>query len=236
MAGRSLTASVSALLLLVAAALLAPPARADRQPMLMEGKHTLFQKVADPAGDRSARRAGSRCPGPRGGPAGFSLFYVYDRKDVGGKPWVEVGRTRDGSKTGWLPADATIDWKQTIVAAFSNPAGRERTLLFDTRQGLIDLLESENVVPRAAELRQEAIAHRCHRIPGSSRSSPRPTSTSPSTSTCCRSCSSRTPTWRAAFATRSSRSPRYRSASTRCRRRGRAARSCSRSSRPGSCS
>ena len=159
MAGRSLTATVTAVLLLVAAALLAPPARADRQPLLMEGKHTLFQKVltrpgidlrAQPAADAQVQEATL--------PA-FSLFYVYDHKDVGGKPWVEVGRTRDGSKTGWLPADATIDWKQTIVAAFSNPAGRERTLLFDTRDGLIDLLESENIVPRAAELRKEAIAN-----------------------------------------------------------------------------
>ncbi len=159
MAGRSLTASVTALLLVVAGALMAPAAQADRQPLLMEGKHTLFQKVltrpgmdlrAQPAADAQVLEAAL--------PA-FSLLYVYDRKDVGGKPWVEVGRTRDGSKTGWLPADATIDWKQTIVAAFSNPAGRERTLLFNTRDGLIDLLESENVVPRAAELRKQAIAN-----------------------------------------------------------------------------
>ena len=49
-----------------------------------------------------------------------------------GEPWLEVGRNRDGSATGWLPAETPRStWKQTIVAAFGNPADRERTLLFD---------------------------------------------------------------------------------------------------------
>jgi serine/threonine-protein kinase PpkA len=158
MAGAPWRTPVGAALLLLAALLMASSPAAARGPLLMEGKQTLFQKVLTrpgidlrtaPAGDAEVIEAAL--------PA-FSLFYVYDRKEAGGQSWIEVGRDRTGNATGWLPAEATIPWKQTIVAAFSNPAGRERTLLFDSRDQLIDLLEAENVVPRAAELRQQAIA------------------------------------------------------------------------------
>jgi len=148
----------TALLLLLPLALLPGPAQAQRTPLPMAGKETLYQKVltrpgvdlkAAPGADAEVREATL--------PA-FSLFYVYGEQETGGERWLEVGRKRDGGDLGWLPAAATIDWKQTIVAAFSNPADRKRTLLFDDRDALIELLESERVVPRSQELREQAIA------------------------------------------------------------------------------
>ena len=123
----------------------------------MAGKETLFQKVLTRPGVDLKAAPGAEAEVAEAVLPAFSLFYVYGEQEAGGERWLEVSRKRDGSGLGWLPAGATIEWKQTIVAAFSNPADRERTLLFDNRDDLIELLESEAVVPRSRELREQAI-------------------------------------------------------------------------------
>ncbi len=145
--------------LLLAALLLTPlAAAAARTPLPMPGKQTLFQKVLTRPGVDLKAAAGAEAEVLEAALPAFSLFYVYGEQEAGGERWLEVGRKRDGTALGWLPAAATIEWKQTIVAAFSNPADRKRTLLFDERDALIELLESERVVPRSQELREQAIA------------------------------------------------------------------------------
>ena len=128
-----------------------------RRPLLIEGKRLLYQRVLTRPGAvlRSAAQDGAAAAIDHLKP--FDPFYVYARQGEGEVGWLEVGRTPDGTTQGWLKARDVIDWKQTIVVAFGNPAGRERTLLFDTRQNLVDLLESENMVPRAQELRRKAV-------------------------------------------------------------------------------
>jgi len=128
-----------------------------RRPLLIEGKRLLYQRVLTRPGAvlRSAAQDGASAAIDHLKP--FDPFYVYARQGEGEVGWLEVGRTPDGTTQGWLKARDAIDWKQTIVVAFGNPAGRERTLLFDTRQNLVDLLESENMVPRAQELRRKAV-------------------------------------------------------------------------------
>jgi serine/threonine-protein kinase PpkA len=154
---KPLSALVLALLL---AALLLPaaPAAQERRPLLIEGKRTLFQRVLTRPGAvaRAAPEAGASVT--LGELTPFSLFYVYARQDSGGEGWLEVGRSLDGTTQGWLRAREAIDWKQTIVVGFANPAGRERTLLFDSRDKLVDLLEAEFLLTRSEELRAAAIA------------------------------------------------------------------------------
>ena len=151
---RSLAAAALLLLVGAPAAAIAQP----RQPLPMPGKETLFQKVLTRPGVDLKAAPGADAEVAEALLPAFSLFYVYGEQEADGARWLEVGRTRDGTGLGWLPADATVAWKQTIVAAFSNPADRERTLLFDDRDALVELLESERVVPRSQELRVQAIA------------------------------------------------------------------------------
>ena len=69
-------------------------------------------------------------------PRAFDLFYVFDRRAAGGAEWLQVGASRAGPPAGWMPAERCIPWKQTIVVAFSNRAGRERSLLFRDAQAI----------------------------------------------------------------------------------------------------
>lgn len=122
---------------LVAAALVAPgPASAQDRPLLVEGKQTVHQRVLtrpdallfDEQGGEATRRL----------PA-FQPFYVY-----GAEPgWYQVGPSLTSGPTGWLRAGSAVMWKQNIVAAFTNPAGRKRQLLFESEDRLRWLMEHE---------------------------------------------------------------------------------------------
>jgi serine/threonine-protein kinase PpkA len=92
------------------------------RPLLMEGKKTLFQRVLSKPGARFANEPGASADGAQI-PA-FSVFYVYQRKEGEGRPWIEVGASSDGQRDGWLPADQVSDWKQSLVLKFTERSGR----------------------------------------------------------------------------------------------------------------
>jgi serine/threonine-protein kinase PpkA len=85
----------------------------------------------------------------------FSSFYVFGKSNVEGVDWVEVGANRVDVQTGWLPAERTVDWKQTIVLSFTNPAGRLPSMFFATRAGLETFLQDEAMSTRAELLSQQ---------------------------------------------------------------------------------
>jgi len=102
--------------------------QAARQPLLMEGRSTLFQRVILRPGARLSLRPEANAPSQP--TPGFGVFYVYARQGSGADTWLEIGAAQDGRSQGWVPAERTIDWKQTMVLAFNNPAGRERAMFF----------------------------------------------------------------------------------------------------------
>jgi hypothetical protein len=94
----------------------------------MPGKKTLFQRVLVRPGATLVAQPGGAAPVRLLRP--FDLFYVFDRKTIKAADWLLLGGSRNGPATGWLSADKCIAWKQTIVVQFTNPAGRELSLLF----------------------------------------------------------------------------------------------------------
>ena len=141
--------------LALAVALLAgavPQAQAqDRRPLLVEGKTTVFQRVLTRPGATLHDSAG----GAR--TAQFSPFeplYVYAREG----DWLEVGRSMSRGPQGWVGVEQVVPWKQNIVAAFTNPAGRELNLFFKDRDALEYVLNHEAAVAEAARYRGAAIA------------------------------------------------------------------------------
>ena len=112
-----------------------PVAGADR-PLLMAGKHSLYQRVLSVPGARLA-----------GGPGGqadteavpFTAYYVYSRREQGGREWLELGTDRHGSRAGWLSGDDCIEWNHGLTAAFRDPAGHDRVLLFRDSDSLRQL-------------------------------------------------------------------------------------------------
>lgn len=148
-----------AALALVAGMAIMPPAVVNaegRTPLLMEGKQTLYQRVLTRPGGELRAEPGENNPVvvPL---APFEPFFVFARKTIGDRDWIEIGRNRSDAD-GWLVADRAIPWAQTIVAAFSNPAGRKRTLVFRSRDEMDSVFNSENVSALMNQLRTNAEA------------------------------------------------------------------------------
>ncbi len=125
-------------------------AQAARTPLLIEGKQSLFQRVI-------VRPGATLSPGPDGAGArpvpGFSVYYVYARP-AGTR--IEVGRTADGRAEGWLEGAKAIEWKHTMVAAFTNPAGRQPVLFLRSEEDERRLMMDAQAGERAATLRRAA--------------------------------------------------------------------------------
>lgn len=145
------------LLALGTGALLLPGAAwsQTRQPLLLDGKTTLFQRVLTRPG---AALAAS--PGAAGGKPldPFSVFFVYERKDQGGKPWLLVGGGSDGKTAGYLAEADTVPWRHTITLSFAPPGNRERVLFFREREGLTSFVNADNAVAETQRLTKEIAA------------------------------------------------------------------------------
>ncbi|MFZ9635236.1 MAG: VWA domain-containing protein, partial [Alphaproteobacteria bacterium] len=124
----------------------------ERRPLLIEGKRNLYQRVI-------ARPGATMTPEPRPGAGrpvpGFSVHYVYERRDG----FLLVGEGSDGRVSGWMPAERAIDWKQTLVAAFTNPAGRERAMFLRDEETARRLWLAGSRAEDARRLREGANAN-----------------------------------------------------------------------------
>jgi serine/threonine-protein kinase PpkA len=129
--------------------------QAARQPLLMEGRSTLFQRVILRPGARLSPRPDATAtsqPTP-----GFGVFYVYARQGSGADAWLEIGAAQDGRTQGWVRAERAMDWKQTMVLAFNNPAGRDRAIFFrDAETPRALWLNTRGGAAEAARLREAA--------------------------------------------------------------------------------
>lgn len=161
-AAPSSAAASSAVTLAAATMPAAPPAAApaqggQRHPLAMAGLPGLFQRVILKPGAKLFDRPEAAAPA-RPTP-GFGVFYVYERADHGGAPWIEVGAGLDGATAGWVPGTSAVDWKQTMVLAFNNPAGRERAMFFrDAATPKQIWLDLRNGAAQASQLRTQALA------------------------------------------------------------------------------
>lgn len=132
--------------------------QAARQPLLMEGRATLFQRVILRPGARLAERPDANAPSQP--TPGFGVFYVYARQGSGADGWLEIGAAQDGRTQGWVRAERTMDWKQTMVLAFNNPAGRERAMFFrDAETPRALWLNTRGGAAEATRLREAARAN-----------------------------------------------------------------------------
>ncbi len=123
-------------------AICAQAAGGGDEPLLIQGKHELYQRVLAVPGARMATEAGGK-----GGEAviPFTAFYVYARRTLGSTEWVQVGTDRHGTSTGWLPLDSTLEWNHGLTAAFRDPVGHDRGLLFKDQESVRQLAGQQDL-------------------------------------------------------------------------------------------
>ena len=108
----------------------------QRRPLLLDRTQTIYERVLTRPG--TTLRSSADGPVSDTYPA-FQPLYVFARQ--GG--WLEVGPSPTVVPEGWVEEPATVPWKQNIVGAFTNSAGRSRQLLFDTEEDLEWLMNHE---------------------------------------------------------------------------------------------
>lgn len=132
-------------------------AKCSPQPLFMEGKHTLYQRILTRPGAQLAAQAGDA-----DGSVQMPLyrFYVYRRQTSAGKEWLQVGIGANCRPDGWMLAEHTVPWKQQITVAFDNPAGRDRVLLFKESLDIERLVKSRQPAQQLDPLLASVQAHR----------------------------------------------------------------------------
>jgi len=122
----------------LALGLMVPAMAAGAEPLTLGKYKTVFQRVlARPGAELLAdpRQTGGTAIRP------FQPFYVFARQDGA----VQVGTSPTSGPQGWIAESATIDWQHNIVASFTPPADRERQLMFDDPQRIMDLAADPDV-------------------------------------------------------------------------------------------
>jgi hypothetical protein len=132
---------------LVTVLFLAPVSAAE--PLLMPGKKTLYQRVLTRPGARIVPNPGKTDGKPA---AALSRYYVYARETLDGKEWLQVGGNARGRLDGWLDAAQAVPWNQQLTLAFTNPANRSRALLFENKEGVLEVLKAADPGAEAASL------------------------------------------------------------------------------------
>jgi serine/threonine-protein kinase PpkA len=112
------------------------------KPLLIAGKHTLYQRVLAVPGARLSAQPGAKGTDPV---TPFTAFYVYARRDQGDTTWLQVGTDVHGNRAGWLPAASTIEWNSGLTAVFRDPADHDRVLLFKDSGSLRKLAEQHDL-------------------------------------------------------------------------------------------
>ena len=123
------------------------------KPLLIEGKHSLYQRVLSVPGARIASEPGGQTAATL---RPFTNLYVYARRQQDGKEWIEIGTDRHGSRAGWLPAADSIEWNHALTVAFRDPAGHDRVLLFKDSDSL-RRLAGESDLKAYTQLYDEAV-------------------------------------------------------------------------------
>ncbi|CAI8866475.1 vWA domain-containing protein [Methylococcus capsulatus] len=119
------------------------------EPLLMPGKKTLFQRVLTRPGARIVPDPGKTEGKPA---AALSRYYVYERETLDGREWLQVGGDSRGRIDGWLDAAQSVPWNQQLTLAFTNPANRSRALLFEKKEGVLEVLKSADPGAMAASI------------------------------------------------------------------------------------
>ncbi len=122
-------------------------------PLLQEGKKTLYQRVISHPGAKLHQLADEKSPVVKSDLRTFTPLYVYER----GEGWISVGVGTDHPQ-GWIRADRTTPWNQSMTLLFTPKDRRDPVLFFDSIGSLTDLCSSNDFDARLAAMRRSVAA------------------------------------------------------------------------------
>ena len=125
------------------------------KPLLIPGKRTLYQKVITHPGSKLYELAGNSAKVLEKWVKPFTVFYVYQRASVGGRPWLEVGLSSTEGPIGWIKGSKTSDWNQALTLVFTERTGRQPTLFFKDLKSLQKVAGSQSPGEQAAQLESQ---------------------------------------------------------------------------------
>ena len=126
---------------------------ADRTPLLMEGKKTLYQRVITHPGASLYAGQGEGSTVIQKAVRPFSVFYVYTRDGN----WLEVGASTT-KPDGWIKATDTTAWNQALTLLFTDRSQRQPVLFFKDHKAIMDVCQAEDLPGSLSKLRAEAKA------------------------------------------------------------------------------
>ena len=113
-----------------------------REPLLVPGKTTLYQRVISHPGTVSYKSPNEEITGVVDS---FTPLYVYDKKVVNGEEWLEVSPSSGASSTQWIRSLNGSRWDKALSLTFTERMGRDPVMFFRSYDGLNQLITSENL-------------------------------------------------------------------------------------------
>ncbi|MBQ5561727.1 MAG: VWA domain-containing protein [Lachnospiraceae bacterium] len=108
------------------------------QPMLQDGKKTVFQRVVSNPG--AVLFSDADASKKIGTPRTFTSFYIYERKGN----MVRVGVSAHESD-GWINRQEVTEWPQAITMVFTDQTTRQPVLFFKNKEELINLCTADSI-------------------------------------------------------------------------------------------
>ena len=123
-----------------------------REPLLVPGKTTLYQRVISHPGTVSYKSPNEEITGVVDS---FTPLYVYDKKVVNGEEWLEVSPSSGASSTQWIRSLNGSRWDKALSLTFTERMGRDPVMFFRSYDGLNQLITSEKLSDELTRLVRE---------------------------------------------------------------------------------
>lgn len=132
---------------------LAPQLAQAEQPLLQEGKKSVFQRLVTHPGAKLYDGPRADAKVIKDPLTTFTVMYIYGKE--GGR--LKAGAGSDKAD-GWVNADEITEWPQAITMVFTDRTGREPVLFFKDHNGLEQVCRLDNLGQVLSGYREEAKA------------------------------------------------------------------------------
>ena len=122
------------------------------KPLLLPGKQTLFQRVISNPGANVYVSADRTSPIVQASVKPFTIFYVYERRQIDGAEWLKVGPSASCEMSGWVEGGLVSEWRQSLSLVFTERVGRQPVLFFNDLDALENVAGSPSPADAAGNL------------------------------------------------------------------------------------